>query len=172
MDTVKIEIDYTKLKDIAEKYTDWQQTMISARYPEGNLQDGVGGLHNYDYGTNTQDWNKLHSHWIGTYIEELYYKIIEVLPEMGRLRFMTMDGRSCYSIHKDFDGPRLHIPVIGSKEEGFFVINDVVHRLDYDKCYLVDVRQPHTYVWTGDYPRVHIVGNLGDFEWTEEFGYK
>jgi hypothetical protein len=92
----------------------------------------------------------------GTVIDEL---ITYLNLPIVRLRWMKLSPKSCYSLHCDLT-PRVHIPVITNPGAYFLFANLGLIKMDVGKFYLVDTRHEHTFINSGDSPRVHLVGAL------------
>lgn len=77
---------------------------------------------------------------------------------LHRSRLMWVDGKSCYSIHKD-KSPRLHIPLITNPDCMFIFPNRL--RLDHlpvGNIYVVNTLLKHSFCNFSDTPRLHFMG--------------
>lgn len=63
---------------------------------------------------------------------------------VGRVRFMKQEPKTCLSLHKDLDEFRFHIPVQTSRAS-FFVVDDEVCRMPREgSTYILNTRVFHT----------------------------
>ena len=76
---------------------------------------------------------------------------------MYRTRFLWINEKSCYSIHKD-SSPRIHIPIQTNPQALFYFSKTGFQYLAKDKIYWVDTRNMHSFVNFSDEKRLHLVG--------------
>lgn len=95
----------------------------------------------------------------GTYTEEVYNKLTECF-KIGRLRFMYVSPKRCYSWHKDAT-PRIHVPLYTDHTQAALIIEDSIIRMPADgNAYIVDTTKYHTAFNAWIETRIHLVGVL------------
>jgi hypothetical protein len=74
-----------------------------------------------------------------------------------RSRIMIMNGRSCYSVHRDFT-KRIHIP-IETNQHAWMIWpkNSICLHLEEGYSYLVDTTKDHAYMNGSDDKRIHLM---------------
>jgi hypothetical protein len=126
--------------------------------------DGVGSL--YDYGENrvigkTSDFTILNERLKGTYIETVIQEVEEQAAKdsvsLGRIRILKLLPKTCYSLHRDIEEFRYHIP-LKSSPQCFFVSGDRVEYMTrLGGLYRFRTREPHTAVNASFEDRIHLV---------------
>jgi hypothetical protein len=92
----------------------------------------------------------------GTYTEKIYDTLQESF-KIGRLRFMFVETKTCYTWHKD-SSPRIHIPIVTDSSKCGLIVEDTVLRLPADgSAYIVDTTRYHTAFNAWDQMRIHLV---------------
>jgi hypothetical protein len=80
--------------------------------------------------------------------------------KLVRTRFMWMNGRSCYSMHRDMS-PRIHVPII-TNPECYFVLKaesgGLVEHIPAGNVYWIDTRIRHSFMNCSMEPRLHLIG--------------
>ncbi|CAB4241908.1 Aspartyl/asparaginy/proline hydroxylase [uncultured Caudovirales phage] len=121
----------------------------------------TNGQANWDSGTGSRpgeaedQWDKLHPDLVGTWWEDFFAK----LPfKVYRSRLMTMQPRTCYSIHVD-DNPRLHIAIKTTKQARFiFTEPPALQFIPADShIWWVDTTKEHSAMNGSMEPRIHLV---------------
>jgi hypothetical protein len=90
-----------------------------------------------------------------TYLQEL----ISIIPfEVYRWRWMILNPKSCYSIHRDWT-ERIHVPVI-SNDQSYLIFKEEtkMYQLEVGSAYKVNTMFLHTAINGHDSWRVHLVG--------------
>ena len=98
------------------------------------------------------DYDQINPYFKNTVFEEL---IVEF--GMTRTRFMWVGPYACYSMHRDYT-PRVHIPMVTTPEAYFVFHRGIVQHLEAGSVHWVDTRYRHSFMNTGDHPRLHLVG--------------
>lgn len=122
-----------------------------------SLVDGLENLKNYN-NVNEKDFAVINEFFCNRSVE----KIINHFS-LYRTRIMKLEGRSCYSIHKDQTW-RLHIP-IQTNSNCFFYFPKYKQDfyLEQGKVYLVNTSELHTFVNTDLTERYHLLGCIDTF---------
>lgn len=95
----------------------------------------------------------------GTYTEEVYLRLYQRF-NIGRLRFMYVSPRKCYSWHRDTT-PRIHVPIRTDPARTGLIVEDTVVRLPADgNAYVIDTTRYHTAFNAWNQTRIHLVGAL------------
>jgi hypothetical protein len=156
-----VKIDLERLIEEALKLT-WdevnQKTITQVAIQNGGVDDWAEGTGSRPNTSETQ-WDKLHPSLAGTWWETDFFPS---LPwKVYRTRIMTMEGRRCYSIHKD-DNPRLHIALKTSGQARFIFTNppEIIHIPADGHVWWVDTRNEHTAINGSIEPRVHLLMSL------------
>lgn len=153
-------IDIVRLQEETDKIL-WQPDL--ERYKD-QLSLQTDGSDNWNASTGTKinhderQWDKVHPGLIGTWWEDFFKQ----LPfTVYRARLMTMQPRTCYSIHKD-DTPRLHIPIKTHRQARFIFTQppDLRHLPADGAMWWVDTRQEHSAMNGSLEPRIHLVACL------------
>ena len=124
---------------------------------EEKIIDCVGSLYNYDtreFRNKETDFTQFNEKYKNTYLYEVYKN----LPNIGRVRIMTMNGPSCYTIHRDLT-KRYHYAIETNKDCLFlFPSKEQQFHIPCDRnMYLVDTRNKHTFVNGSRKRRIHLV---------------
>jgi hypothetical protein len=104
-------------------------------------------------------WDKIHPALAGSWWETDFFPS---LPwKVYRTRIMVMEGRRCYSIHKD-DNPRLHIAITTTNQSRFIFTTppEITHIPADGHVWWVDTRNEHTAINASMEPRVHLLMSL------------
>lgn len=138
------------------------------------LMEGLGSFYNFNSGTFFDDefrYNKLNSLLKGTETEKAFNFISYNLGMVvGRSRVMRLNGRSCYSLHRDVC-KRVHLALHSSGESYLLFSNrgknsdsvnnsqncDLVNIPSDGRLYLTNTLKYHTALNTGLEQRTHIV---------------
>jgi hypothetical protein len=150
-------IDLPRLQEEAEKLL-WEPEHGKFR-TQMSLQ--TNGLPDWESGTGSRpgepeaQWDKLHPDLVGTWWEDFFKK----LPfKVYRSRLMTMQPRTCYSIHTD-DNPRIHVAIKTTRQARFiFTDPPVLRHIPADgHLWWVDTRLEHSAMNGSMEPRIHLV---------------
>lgn len=126
---------------------------------------GAGSL--YDdklkrYWARTADFSKLTTRLDNTYsaqvIEEVRKIALTQGKKIGRVRILTLEPKTCYSLHTDEEEFRYHIPITTSSSS-FFIANDIIDRMPVTgQLYQFRTDEAHTAVNAHKYEqRSHLV---------------
>lgn len=86
----------------------------------GSLNQKKNHVRNVD----ESEFDTIHPAIAGTYTEEVIKTILEFsYLKVGRIRWLNLNPKTCYSMHKDPDWYRLHIP-IDTHEKAFFIVDE------------------------------------------------
>lgn len=145
-----------------------EQLCVTGKSPSSDYKEGSGGL--------VYEWNKMvrtrkavistedeFVHFLdmfkGTYTEEVYNKLSETY-KVGRLRFMYVKPKTCYTWHMD-STPRIHIPLYTDPKQCGLIIEDSIIRMPANgSAYIVDTTKYHTAFNAWLEWRIHLVGVL------------
>jgi hypothetical protein len=96
----------------------------------------------------------------GTYTSEVINHLRELIPlKFGRIRFMRLPSRSCYSVHRD-DSYRLHLPLLTDRECYMcFFPGGLFHLNSSGRVYLTNTMLQHTAMNCSAQDRIHLVIN-------------
>ncbi len=152
--------DITLIPDFAK----WQQLSVTHSDRSDGWFDSVGSLFNYDlniFDRFTKDFSILNQHFVGTYMEEVIAKVTSqgVLDgvNIGRVRFMFLQPKTCYTLHIDSEEFRYHIPLV-TNGKCFFVNNDIIERMPHAGwLYRFRTTEYHTAVNASNHTRIHLV---------------
>jgi hypothetical protein len=156
-------VDLQRLIDEAIKLT-WDE---ETRTTKSQVSIQNGGMLDWDEGTGSRpgqaetQWDKLHPSLVGSWWETDFFP---GLPwKVYRTRIMTMEGRRCYSIHKD-DNPRLHIALKTTNQAKFIFTQpaEIIHIPADGHVWWVDTRNEHTAINGSLEPRVHLLMSLAN----------
>ncbi|MEQ1723161.1 MAG: aspartyl/asparaginyl beta-hydroxylase domain-containing protein [Pseudobdellovibrio sp.] len=160
-DTVyKLLLKYVDCADFKK----WKQLSLTSS--DGNsLFDGVGSLYNYEkkeFIAPTEKFNILNNVFVSTEVESLYmfvknFAMQNYQVNIGRVRLMRLEPKTCLTYHLDLEEFRFHVPLI-SNEKCFFVVNDLVYRMsDTSTLYKFKTNLLHTAVNASTEIRDHLV---------------
>jgi hypothetical protein len=137
--------------DMPPKY---KQAALQYAEPTDNLWGGgtgkLEGLTNPE-----QQYKNLNPILQGTIFEDIIneYKLV-------RTRFMWLNSRSCYSMHRDMS-PRIHVPIV-TNPECYFVLKPesggLVEHIPAGNVYWIDTRIRHSFMNCSIEPRLHLIG--------------
>lgn len=139
----------------------WQEEHKRYKDQLSLLTDGTT---NWDAGTGSKVgieesvWDKLHLDLIGTWWEEFFAS----LPfKLYRARLLTLQARSCYSIHVDRT-PRIHIAIDTHPHARFIFTRPPTLKCipDDGSVWWVDTREEHSAMNGSLKPRIHFVACL------------
>ena len=108
-------------------------------------------------GTIETDFTILCEQFKDTLFEEIY-KMLMTHYNVGRLRLMRTEPKSCYTWHVD-SSPRFHYP-IKTQEGCFMVIEDEIVHMPANTWWLADTVKPHTAFNGSKETRIHLVGAI------------
>ena len=127
------------------------------------FRDACGSL--YDKDTKEMLAETSHFSQMSTdkpYINYVITRVREIANDygrqVGRVRFMKQDSKTCLSLHRDLDEFRFHVP-IQTFSSAFFVVDDMICRMPREgSMYLLNTKVPHTAV-NADYTksRIHLL---------------
>lgn len=112
-------------------------------------------------GESEKQWDKVHPSLVGTWWDTDFFPS---LPwKVYRTRIMTMEGRKCYSIHKD-DNPRLHVALKTTGQARFIFTKpaEIIHIPVDGHIWWVDTRHEHTAINGSIEPRIHLLMSLAN----------
>lgn len=93
------------------------------------------------------EFDTIHPALEGMYIAEVIQKVLDYsYQRVGRVRLLNLDPKSCYSMHKDPDWYRLHIP-IKTSPKNFFIVDEKYYTMpDVGGLYVIHPQPLHTAV--------------------------
>lgn len=100
------------------------------------------------------DFTVLCTQFKGTIFEEIY-QLLDQRYQLGRVRFMRSEPKTCLSWHED-TSKRLHYPLI-THDGCFMVINDEVMHIPNGQWTMADTVYPHTAFNASKQTRIHLV---------------
>jgi hypothetical protein len=141
-----------------------QQISITHSITDDSFYSSVGSLYDLDrknFANRTSEFIILNKVFKGTYMEQVINEVTEVAKnanvKIGRVRLMMISQKKCYSLHKDFEEFRYHIPLI-TNDKCFFVVGDTVGRMPVEgQLYRFNTRQEHTAVNASLSTRIHLL---------------
>ena len=127
------------------KFSKWKQLAITSS-DGNNLFDGAGSLYDYqkkEFIAHTEQFTKINEVFSGTEVEVLYNGVKNFASEkynvnIGRVRLMRLEPKTCLTYHIDLEEFRFHIPLV-SNNKCFFVVNDLIYRRFVLNLYNVDI---------------------------------
>ncbi len=137
---------------------------VSLRKSETGWFDGVGSLYDISsksFVNTTDDFAQPNEKIRETYLEQVIHDVEEVAKnddvKIGRIRLMRLQPKTCYTLHKDPEEFRYHIPLITSWKS-FFVVDDIIYRMEKPgHLYKFKTNAFHTAVNASNVYRLHIV---------------
>ena len=147
----------------SERFTTMHQFSFTSKNGTDYF-DGVGSLYSRStsqFIANTFDFTEFNSFFKDTYVEQIYSQVCEVAENLGvrvgRVRFLRLKAKSCYSLHVDPDEFRFHIP-LKTCRKSFFVVADKIYRMsEVGTLYVLKTTEEHTAVNASFEDRDHIV---------------
>lgn len=141
-----------------------QQLSVTHSQNSDSWFDSTGSLFNYNTNTferRTEDYTILNQHFAGTYLEAVIAQVQEQAKldavEIGRIRFMYLQPKTCYTLHRDIEEFRYHIPIV-TNPKCFFVNADKIERMTViGRLYRFHTRDLHTAVNASMDTRIHLV---------------
>lgn len=100
------------------------------------------------------DFKVLCNQFRNTIFEDLY-NLVSVKYEIGRMRIMKLEPKTCLSWHRDTDH-RLHYP-IKTQEGCLMIIEDEVLFLEKYSWYMTNTKFSHTAINSSTESRIHLV---------------
>lgn len=162
-DTRKIMSCFGNLSSI-EGFEELNQLAIMHSTKSDSLFDGCGSLYDFKlrmFTNKTSDFTILNKMFVGTYIEtvvdEVNKQAIIDGVNIGRVRILQLNPKTCYSLHQDPEEFRYHIPLI-TNDKCFFVNNDIIERMPMiGTLYKFRTKEMHTAVNASFEKRIHLV---------------
>lgn len=170
---------FDELMDIFKKhnlswYNNGQICINTVSHDPDNIELGTGSLHHdwsnkytieengvskiivppREFPLSDSDFDTLCSQFKGSSFEELY-NIIKLNYNVGRIRIMKSEPKTCLSWHID-PTPRLHFP-IKTQHGCFMVVEDEVVHMPKDTWWWVDTTKEHTAFNASKESRIHLV---------------
>jgi hypothetical protein len=110
----------------------------------------------------TSEFSELDAFFKGCVIEEIVDEVRGVAQQMGknigRIRILTLKPKTCYSLHRDTDEFRFHIPLVTNKSSFFVYDSEVGYMPEVGRLYLFKTEDLHTAVNAAmKKKRVHLV---------------
>ena len=104
------------------------------------------------------EFDTIHPLLAGTYTEEVLKQVMAKYPNVGRVRWLMLKPKTCYSMHMDPDWYRLHIPV-KTNPKSFFIVDEQYFTMpEVGKMYAIHPQPNHTAVNANLHEeRLHIV---------------
>lgn len=167
-DVNEMKKDVEHIKEILFKKN---QYCVTGTTPDDDYTVGAGSLvyEWLDNNTRIEKTVKLTENDFKSYIKEyqdMYVKkVFDTLSQnfkIGRLRYMNIKPKSCYSMHVDAS-KRIHIPVISEYNDcGLIIENEVFYLPPDGSAWLVDTTLRHTAFNGSTSNRIHLVGVILD----------
>jgi len=150
--------DHLKLLDLYNSLNMESNQINFTTRGSDDMNDGVGSIFEYHPATE-YCWNRIHPHFKGTYLEEVYNDLSGDWM-LGRGRFMLMDDNNrALTWHYDTDY-RLHIPLMTTEESWFILDDKNLHRMaELGSLYSLEASRYHAALNLSrtNKPRLHIV---------------
>ena len=108
------------------------------------------------------EYKSFNKKFLKTIFHDIFLSVIEKCPlEIGRVRLMRLNSKSCYSVHED-PGLRLHLPIITNPDCFFCFESQGFHYLPAKgRLYCTNTLLRHTVVNGGKSERIHLVISTG-----------
>ena len=130
-----------------------QHGQLSVTHSESSdsLFDSIGSTYDRTsktFNRKSSDYTILNKIFTGTYLESVIDEVKEQASKdgvsIGRVRFLLLKPKTCYSWHWDPDEFRYHIP-LRTNEQCLFVSGESVERMpDVGRLYKFDTKEYHT----------------------------
>lgn len=145
------------------KIADLDQILLTHRKgTKGNerFTQYAGSLRN-EKGVYTAEFAYLAEEFKGTYIAQVIEDVRNIAAtypkRIGRVRFLRLKPRSCYTLHIDKEEFRFHIPLVTNRS-CFFVCGDQIGRmLEVGRLHQFQTNLEHTAVNASLQERTHLV---------------
>jgi hypothetical protein len=119
---------------------------------------------NHRRNVSESEFDTIHPILAGTYTEEVMKQIFAFsYITVGRVRWLLLNPKTCYSMHRDPDWYRLHIP-LKTTEKNFFIVNEKYFTMPEEGgLYVIHPQEPHTAVNSELFEtRLHLVFDTAD----------
>lgn len=160
-DPRKILMDLSTILDVADRTRWLAEDQLSIRSSTGDdWFDGIGSLATPPY-RSTRDFTTTNSFIKGMYLGEVVDSVEEFAATMGkkigRIRFLNLKPKACYTWHIDIDEFRFHVPVV-TNPGAMFISGDSVERMPIEgQLYQFFTRELHTAINAWKTDRLHLV---------------
>lgn len=130
-----------------------------------NWFEGIGSTYRLKEGKHTvsqNDFTTTTKRLSGTYLDLVIKDVEKFAAEtdgvkIGRIRIMRLKSKACYTLHKDQEEFRYHIP-LSTDDRCFFVVGDEIARMpEVGKLYRLRTNHHHTAVNASWQSRTHIL---------------
>jgi len=155
----KIDLDQLRIETAKLLWDDQLKQGASQVSIQTDGSDDWGNSAGSRPGVSENIWDKINPLLKGTWWETDFFPS---LPwKVYRTRIMVMEGRRCYSIHKD-DNPRLHIAITTNNQARFIFTSppEITHIPADGHVWWVDTRNEHTALNGSMDVRVHLLMSL------------
>lgn len=89
-----------------------------------DFSGSLAGSKNHIRTVKEHEFDTIHPALAGTYTEEVLKEVLSFsYQKVGRIRWLTLSPKTCYSMHKDPDWYRLHIP-LKTHDKAFFIVDE------------------------------------------------
>ena len=89
-----------------------------------DFSGSLAGAKNHIRDVKESEFDTIHPALEGTYTKEVIEEVMSFsFAKVGRVRWLTLSPKTCYSMHKDPDWYRLHIP-LKTNEKSFFIVDE------------------------------------------------
>lgn len=162
VEPLELRIDVERFTDIVDpilkKNRIEDELQIQLRHMPGELQEhytkrftwGSGSLwdeEKREMWAQTSDFSELQAELKGTYVEDVIEMVQAVSPKnLGRVRLLTLLPKTCYSLHRDPEEFRYHIPLETSLGSFFISGGEFVRMEEPGRLYTFKTNQFHTAV--------------------------
>ena len=158
------EITNIVLKHPSFNYSKYLEVNQIALHQSDDWFEGVGSLFDYDqnkFTRSTRDFNQTSKFLVGTYLDDVIDQVRDFAAGegigIGRIRVMRLAPKTCYTLHRDPEEFRYHIPLI-TNESAIFIVGNKVHRMPkVGELYRFKTNDDHTAVNASFKERIHIV---------------
>ena len=111
-----------------------------------DFNGSLGGEKNKIRTVKESEFDTIHPILAGTYTETVLKDILGQHPGVGRIRWLMLQPKTCYSMHRDPDWYRLHIP-IKTSEKSFFIVDEKYFNMpECGALYVIHPQPDHTAV--------------------------
>jgi hypothetical protein len=146
-----------------DTFAQFQQYSITSK-GGFDIFDGICSLYSYEmkkFINFTDEYTAFNSEFKNTAFEKVYKIVQDVAKkdgvQIGRTRLLRLNPKTCYSLHKDIEEFRYHVPITSNKS-CFFVIADKIFKMpQVGSLYRFYTKETHTAVNASFEIRDHLV---------------
>jgi len=109
-----------------------------------DFSGSLSGVKNKIRTVREHEFDTIHPSLDGTYTKEVIEQVMKYsYARVGRVRFLLLNPKTCYSMHRDPDWYRLHIP-LKTNEKSFFIVDEKFFTMpEVGSLYAIHPQDPH-----------------------------